>query len=60
MKLTLKRETLTDLTAGELAAVGGGAIPTLDNCPRTGIYPTEPLLECLGDQFPNLTQVWTR
>ena len=60
MKLTLKRESLTDLSAVELAAVAGGAPPTLDNCPRTGIYPTEPLLECVGDHFPPLTQVWTR
>jgi len=49
MTLHLKRETLTELDAGELAAVAGagaGQIPTVDGC-LTGVYPTLPVAACI-------------
>lgn len=47
MTLHLKRETLTELDAGELAAVAGaGQLPTIERC-LTGVYPTLPPTACI-------------
>lgn len=50
--LRLRRETLAELAAGELAAVAGGKpdIPTWDSCPLTGAYLTLPVRYCLEVQ----------
>jgi hypothetical protein len=45
-RLALKKETLADLTPGELTLVAGGAIPTVDRC-LTGIYPSLPPSACV-------------
>lgn len=45
--LRLTKETLAELSASELAAVAGGAIPT-EQC-LTGIYPTLPVAGCIED-----------
>lgn len=49
--LSLKKETLAELAAAELAAVNGAAakdIPTVDVCPLTGLWPTIPVNWCLS------------
>lgn len=50
-RLVLRRETLADLSAAELAGVAGGQlVPTWDVCPLTGPYQTLPVRDCvLGD-----------
>jgi len=50
--LHLKKETLAELDASELAGILGGAqeIPTLRECPLTGLWPTLPVLVCLAPQ----------
>ena len=44
MKLDLARETLAEITAGDLANVAGGPAPTAYSCPAS-----MPLDRCLGD-----------
>lgn len=48
-KLTLEKDSLTDLTTDELAVVVGGDVPTIRRCDDllTGMYPTLPVLSCL-------------
>lgn len=46
-RLSLVRETLTELSAGELALVAGGALPTLHSPCLTGPAPSTPLTDCL-------------
>ncbi len=48
MKLTLTKHTLTELSTDELGQIVGGQPPTLDGC-LTGVYPTLPVQQCLGD-----------
>lgn len=49
-RLTLKKETLTDLSADELASVAGGIttilIKSVQDCPDAETVPTLPLLYC--------------
>lgn len=50
-RLTLKSETLTTLTDGDLAAVHGGTVVvTIDQCPVSGAYPTIPVRWCLQNK----------
>lgn len=48
-QLTLKKDSLAELTTDELSVVVGGAIPTIRKCDDllTGMYPTLPVLTCL-------------
>ena len=52
--LRLRRETLAELTAGELAGVAGGQIITEVSCPATECVPADiyvrtlPLDRCIG------------
>jgi bacteriocin-like protein len=48
-RLSLKKDVLAELTTDELAAVVGGAIPTIQKCDDllTGMYPTLPVLVCI-------------
>ncbi len=50
MRLTLKREVLTELSADELSSVAGGIttilIKTLQHCPGLETVPTFPVLHC--------------
>lgn len=51
-RLSLKKDTLTELSSDELSAVAGGSeIPTIDRCDTllTGMYPTLPVRGCLAD-----------
>ena len=47
--LRLRRETLSELAAAELAAVAGGRadVPTWAECPLSGPYPTLPVRGCV-------------
>ncbi|HEU0132022.1 MAG TPA: hypothetical protein VFQ85_13625 [Mycobacteriales bacterium] len=51
-RLTLRKDTLTELATGELALVAGGqpdtsAVPTWERCPFTIPYPpTLPVVVC--------------
>ena len=50
-RLTLRAERLTSLTTDELVTVVGGGWPqTVERCDTllTGMYPTLPVLGCLG------------
>lgn len=49
--LALRGETLTELSATELAVVAGGqqAVPTIYECPLSGPYPTLPVADCIND-----------
>lgn len=53
MKLSLKKEALTELTADELSGVVGGIttilIKSLQDCPGLEQYPTFPVLYCATD-----------
>lgn len=53
MKLTLKKEALTELTADELSSVAGGIttvlIKSLQDCPGLETVPTFPVLYCATD-----------
>lgn len=57
--LSLKKETLAELTAGELALVAGGAskicVQDTFTC-LTGVYPTLPVQTCLCDIIDVQTQ----
>jgi hypothetical protein len=55
--LRLAKETLTDLSAGEMAAVAGAgpALPSLRECPLSGAYPTLPVTWCVDY---TLDQTW--
>ena len=51
-KLALAKETLSELSPEELSAVAGGEITTLlipswQECPLTGAYPTLPVRDCI-------------
>ncbi|HWL35036.1 MAG TPA: class I lanthipeptide [Frankiaceae bacterium] len=50
-KLTLKRDSLAELTTDELAVVVGGDVPTIRQCDDllTGMYPTLPVLGCVAN-----------
>lgn len=54
MRLTLKREALTELTADELSSVAGGITTlqwkTLQDCPGLETVPTFPVLYCVLDK----------
>ncbi|HEX8002879.1 MAG TPA: bacteriocin [Mycobacteriales bacterium] len=53
MRLILTKDTLTELTADELASVNGGIttilIKTLQDCPELETVPTFPVLYCVTD-----------
>ena len=55
MRLALKKDTLTELTADELAGVAGGIttilIKTLQHCPELETVPTFPVLYCVTDNL---------
>ena len=55
LRLALKKDTLTDLTADELAGVAGGIttilIKTLQHCPGLETVPTFPVLYCATDRL---------
>ncbi len=51
-RLTLKKDTLAELTGDELGTVGGAGavttgVPSWEACPVTGAYPTIPVMWCL-------------
>jgi hypothetical protein len=51
-RLTLHKDTLTELSTGDLSAVVGGDIttvllPSLQHCPVSGAYPTLPVIYCV-------------
>lgn len=50
-RLTLRKETLAELSASELASVVGGEVPTINRCDDllTGMYPTLPVMVCLKE-----------
>lgn len=56
--LRLAKETLTDLSTDEMAVVGGAApaaVPTIRECPLSGMYPTLPVTWCVDY---TLDQTW--
>lgn len=57
--LSLKKETLAELSAGELALVAGGGtqlcVQDTFTC-LTGVYPTLPVMSCLCDIIDVQTQ----
>lgn len=53
-RLTLKKDSLAELTTDELTVVVGGAIPTIVKCDDllTGLYPTLPVMGCVTGLLP--------